>query len=370
MKKSDYLQIQDVKSFTEWLAKIMNNEEPITFINVHGAAYKFIANAFKSYAWPEKKNNNIQNIESELLPLKAKANFAENSKILEKIQSGLRNALTDASYASYATSTMQWGGVTGGNNDWIIENTLDIIERSKEVCEFLNTNDDDVAAWMKGSNYQNGNLRFNAGFTKVYSLLQDNFVIYDSRVAGALAWLVMIWDSSNEPAKVNKDHCLAFGCLPAKEGPNAKFNKIRNPDSSIFKQINNPRQHLHWNIRASWVLEESIKLAGEKSQHLGIRDIEAALFMIGYDLSGARFVSSAENCFSTLSNNGGEGIPPSIEVMQTTMKKITKKEKAGQIFNKNPGLNRQSMIKKFIDEAQLTVSGASTYFNNFNTNKW
>ena len=34
-------------------------------------------------------------------------------------------------------------------------------------------------------------LRFNAGMTKVYSLMCDNFIIYDSRVAAALGWLVM-----------------------------------------------------------------------------------------------------------------------------------------------------------------------------------
>ena len=351
MKKSDYLQEDDVKSFTEWLAKRISNEEPISFNNVHGTAYKIIANALNSYAWPDKQNNNIQNVEITLLPLRAKANFKDNSKILEQIQSGLRRASTDSTYASYATSTMQWGGVANGNNKWIKTNTSGIIERSDEVREFINTNDDDVDAWMKGSNYQNGNLRFNAGFTKVYSLLQDNFVIYDSRVAAALAWLVMVWDASNKPAKVNKDHYLAFGCLPAKEGPNAEFNKIRNPDAGTFNKISSSKQHLHWNIRASWVLEESIKLAGNNSQHSDIRDIEAALFMIGYDISGARLVTPAER-------------------KQITARRETKKDKASQIFIENPGISRQSMEEKFINEAQLTIQGAKTYYNNFNTNKW
>ena len=32
--------------------------------------------------------------------------------------------------------------------------------------------------------------RFNAGITKVYSMVLENFIIYDSRVAAALGWLV------------------------------------------------------------------------------------------------------------------------------------------------------------------------------------
>lgn len=38
---------------------------------------------------------------------------------------------------------------------------------------------------------QRTGLRFNAGMTKVYSLLADSLIIYDSRVAAALGWIVV-----------------------------------------------------------------------------------------------------------------------------------------------------------------------------------
>jgi len=42
------------------------------------------------------------------------------------------------------------------------------------------------------------NLRVNAGMSKVYSLICESFIIYDSRVVAALGWLVMKYCSDRK----------------------------------------------------------------------------------------------------------------------------------------------------------------------------
>lgn len=81
----------------------------------------------------------------------------------------------------------------------------------------------------------------------------------------------------------NRD-ILAFGCLNANESPKSKISKVRNPDAGCFRQIDNQEKlHLHWNIRASWLIAAALERSGNKP-FANSRELEAALFMIGYDL--------------------------------------------------------------------------------------
>ncbi|MHB2080818.1 hypothetical protein [Pseudomonas asiatica] len=59
-------------------------------------------------------------------------------------------------------------------------------------------------------------LRFNAGMTKVYALICEDFLIYDSRVAAALGWLVVKYCEAHGIAKV--PDALCFPWAAAKEG--------------------------------------------------------------------------------------------------------------------------------------------------------
>ena len=132
-----------------------------------------------------------------------------------------------------------------------------------------------------------GDRRFNSGMTKVYSLLLENFIIYDSRVAAALAWLVWQWCRSRDPA-VPLPPLLAFAC------PTARGGGIRNPDEAAFPYLNvKPREHAKWNLRANWILQEAFTLpnSGKTSIAPGnfnsLREVEAALFTMGSDLRHA-----------------------------------------------------------------------------------
>jgi hypothetical protein len=142
---------------------------------------------------------------------------------------------------------MMWGGVTNGNVAWLRSNVVGLAKEIDTVRKILAGKDDDFT-------YLKPIRRFNAGMTKVYSLLVPDFIIYDSRVAASLAWLVATWCIST--GKVCVPDELAFPCMPPKEGDNPKIRKSRNPscNSLQFPYMNgNVRRHAKWNMRASWI---------------------------------------------------------------------------------------------------------------------
>ncbi len=130
--------------------------------------------------------------------------------------------------------------------------------------------------------------RFNAGMSKVYSLLVDKLIIYDSRVAATLAWLVAMW--CQETSKLLVPPLLQVRCLRPKEDVRATAHKLRNPSCLHFSfpWVNTPAQHVRWNLRASWILSSALassKVAKFHDDTQPLRALEAAFFMWGYDLS-------------------------------------------------------------------------------------
>jgi hypothetical protein len=134
--------------------------------------------------------------------------------------------------------------------------------------------------------------RFNAGMTKIYALLVPEFVIYDSRVAAALAWLVTRWCIETKLTLV--PDLLRFPCMRPKEGDNPAIRKVRNPSCGQFRfpWLHGAVNHAHWNLRASWILSAALNASRQEpeqnvflDQSNPLRALEAALFMWGYDLS-------------------------------------------------------------------------------------
>jgi hypothetical protein len=187
-------------------------------------------------------------------------------------------------------NVLDWGGggaLRSSNVDWLVKN----IVPGSPLGDLLR---DAVGALGDGNRNRDANLsgfrrdtyRSNAGFTKIYSLLSENtFVIYDSRVAAALGMLIANWCAETGRSEV-PDH-LRLHWMPAKEGPNAD-TKVRDPSLEIFRfpkltgtTVN--FNHAASNVRANWIVELVLKKIAKKTSWTA-RKIEAALFMIGYDL--------------------------------------------------------------------------------------
>jgi len=185
----------------------------------------------------------------------------------------------------WVLSVFQWGGMLAGgagaaNREWVSQNRTRLPEILKKGCEALCLDSDEVSLQ---------NFRFNASMTKVYSLLLEDFVIYDSRVGAALSWLVLrCYKGGSIP------EYLKFAIPPSKSVITLRNPRVGNDGFSVLR--NDPLKYIKWNIRANWILTGALRHSKEnpvlrksgECQFKNIRRIEAALFTLGRDLTYAR----------------------------------------------------------------------------------
>ena len=135
--------------------------------------------------------------------------------------------------------------------------------------------------------------RMNAGFVKIYSLLCEYCVMYDSRVAAGLGLLVRQFCIGERDPKQGVPKYLAFMQLPgqAKRPRDPSCCHLRFPKQWYSRSsISSPSyRHTTNTILASWLLQAALEKnrgkfsAGEN----GFHELAAGLFMVGYDLQYA-----------------------------------------------------------------------------------
>lgn len=283
MNRSQYLVDDvDVASFRDWIAQRLRGQ-PVQFkIGAHH--YASLPAAKAAYAWPLKAQTGLPNPHSSypyihpiVPPLAARANLEINTAVLSKLQHALRAAFMGQNtleLAGAVAGILYWGGVYtttrhGGNKPWLARHHVNLHALLNQVVmDYASGND---VSTVTG-------LRFNAGMTKVYALLLDDFIIYDSRVAASLTWLVLHWwtNVKNSPS-ATLPALLKFGALP----PNGAARGHRNAAPEIFRWITRAEDHYTWNVRANWLLSDALRLAGQESQFTTLREVEAALFQMG-----------------------------------------------------------------------------------------
>lgn len=284
MNRATYLADPDVQKFRDWFVGVLRGTH-INF-NVGHITHATLSNALAAYCWPLRTQTGLANphptlpfIHPVVPVLKAHSSLATNTTVLYAIQCALRTAYagrTLPALAGAVASVFHWGGVYTaprpgkGNRGWLEANHLNLWTILNGV----------VVDHATGTCFSSvPNLRFNSGMTKVYSLLIDNFIIYDSRVAAALAWLVHEWwvrVCKKTPPTL--PDLLRFSCPPA----NGKASQYRYLNLTLFPEIaNNPYVHYAWNIKANWLLEDALQLAGPAGKFGSMREIEAALFQLG-----------------------------------------------------------------------------------------
>lgn len=288
MLKPCYLSTPIVQQFVQWLGA--NLDTPVLshcHINRRkGCQWSCTSlyDAYRQYHWPHP--------DLPALPRSAGASFAHNAATLGLLGAGLHGALTpttdDALARDGCIQVMKWGGVSAGNVRWLHDNVSGLAKTLIDVGNALNGADTDHPLLAPGTG-----LRFNAGMTKVYSLLCDDLIIYDSRVAAALGWAVTLFCTLNGLTVLPKE--LAFPWAPAKSQPGHPNPKRRNPSTStlVFPRLAAGSTHAQANLLASWVLEAVLKSNAASSSKFvtavpaseRLRALEAALFMIGYDLT-------------------------------------------------------------------------------------
>jgi hypothetical protein len=282
MVKNEYLSLPHVTGFCIWFAERLESAELAHSWEDRRSrrvvCFQHIYDAYDQYDW----NINLS------LPDKRSysgGNFDENHIALTALQTGLRDAVrrkNDADTLSWSHTVLRWGGVFTRNGKWLTENKDGLADyfASRSMC--LGNNEGDSKLDKIG--------RFNSGMTKVYSLLADDFIIYDTRVAAALGWAIVKYCREQSLKEVPEG--LRFPWGAAKEAPNSSSPKQRNPSvvRLKFPRLYSGVKYARWNLRASWLLSEVIgkTQSGFKNLDYPLRALEAALFMIGYDLNKPR----------------------------------------------------------------------------------
>jgi len=287
VQKSDYLVAPDVSEFTAWLSGTLEQKTPThSYTMPDGRHFAFYGlwEARETYEWDF----------SFRCPGAASDTrgytYADSENALRVLRKGLKEVVdmtispinADTKTRDWSKAVVQWGGVTNRNANWLDAHTNGLTKRLADTARLLSRQDDSMTSLRADVG------RFNAGMTKIYSLLVDDFIIFDSRVAGTLAWFVALWCHTSGRACVPP--LLRVRCLRAKEHAAAKVRKVRNPTCShfYFPWVNTQSQHAHWNLRASWILSSAVstaKASNFSGESQPLRALEAAFFMWGYDLA-------------------------------------------------------------------------------------
>jgi hypothetical protein len=166
-----------------------------------------------------------------------------------------------------ATIVLEWGGVVNKNIKRI--NSLTFTDFKNE----MNKAKSHWEGFCKDEiELESGKIDFhiNSGFSKIYSLMLSDFIIYDSRTAAALSAIIY---------EVIRDRPKEWTLkVPA---PRGDMKKRVLPE---FGKVNTKKQYWESNIIANIIVKEVCIQLNNKSENVSMRQVEAALFMLGADI--------------------------------------------------------------------------------------
>ena len=220
-----------------------------------------LADAVSKYAWHGKT-------------------FSENKAELDRLAADLQSAIrqnTNDEVCGILQAIMHWGGVDNKHRqkrtfEWIERNAEDISAKLSNVVSLIK---DEQASL---DSFDGVNLIMNSTMAKIVSLAdpEQKLVIYDGRVAGALGYFVARFAEEREIHQYDLADQLLFAVdREAKRTP--ETNRIHFP--ALF---GNARDRCHASM-VRWASQLIWQVA--KECHASPREIEAALFMWGYNVT-------------------------------------------------------------------------------------
>ena len=275
-----------------------------------------IYSAARMYSW--KTNSIPQELIKTWLPMKKPSSNLEGTcELLLLMRRELRDSLEDGDalrHLKVCWAVLYWGGVASPNNLSFyalryFSGCSD--QESKNSLINYHKTAHNVGGWFGPGatdevKVQKEVAAMSAGITKIHSLLADELVIYDSRVACALAWLVERYceDPSGGRGLKQIPNELKF-CIPQEKQGKKKVERqpeaVRSANGSAieteYRPIAPKRDYRLWTrdmLRASLILAkvlEQIKNAdvipGNEIQR-DFLEYQLGLFMIGYHLTDHR----------------------------------------------------------------------------------
>lgn len=295
MNQNQYIKDADVSGFINFLKETIKKEEfpdRSQSCSDHGTLqnnktigrYKNLKDAFLNYQWNNK-------------------NYCENVVILSDLNKQLISAVDrndDAAAFITACRIIDWGGVqkclSGLINKYSDNNLLGCI---KDGAKYLTaTHDADL------DKFGNDKIIMNAGWTKIYSVLNANTIIYDGRVGSALCSLVRVFLGSKcNNQKLSIPDNLAFTWGPGQGTADRDPNCSQCMNGNKLFMKHSPNDGKLWaksNLYANWILADVVADQDviDRISHWAnnckiqtpedrLRALEASLFMLGENAGSA-----------------------------------------------------------------------------------
>lgn len=275
LSKEHFLADKYVQDFISWLGQKLDGEFKHFYKrkkNKKNWGCNSIFEAYKNYNWEFR------------LKEKEVSSFEDSSLCLNELSSQLRDSINQGDNElcqEACLAILKWGGALRNNEQKIKNLGNSLIRYLQEARDKLTTDTIEEADFYK--TLFERTIYMNSGFSKIYSLYIDDYIIYDSRVGAALGLLVRKFAEERNLSHVPEMLTFAYG--------NGRGGVNRNPSSDKYKfpllrsgdRYNN---HIENNLKANWLLKETL-LRNESQfnkEKDSLRALEAALFMIGYSV--------------------------------------------------------------------------------------
>ncbi len=255
-----------------------------------------IFSAYQQYRWPAVVDSDIKqcNWSGRELP--------ETTRYLEQLQCALNKAIDNDEgelTRELCNCVLRWGGVATRphiaadiKTGVTVENLPTHLNDMRRQLDKL-TNEGFSDTDFSYCDPHGFVMRIDSGTTKIFSLLCNSFIIYDGRVASAMAMLVLRWWNTLEAAeKLRLENELPKN-LRFSYDAIAQGRKPDLPGKEFLQPLKVGSLRSKENIRVTWLIEEALRRDKLRSQQASnfstienqshaLRAVEAALFMIGY----------------------------------------------------------------------------------------
>lgn len=213
----------------------------------------------------------------------------ELDRYRDRLRTGVRSN-DDVVVFDACEATLRWGGVWANNGAYLTKRRDVLLDELRSMSSVLLSDRTPVKTdLLRDAADPSSEMRMNAGFVKIYSLLLDYCVIYDGRVGAALGMLARQF--CEDTSRVAVPAALAFAYGSPKEGRSPTSPKRRDPSTEKYsfpRLRGDSRFHAEQTMMANWFLRGALMLnpSAFSPGEAGFHELAAGLFMIGYDLSG------------------------------------------------------------------------------------
>ena len=261
MKRDAYLKGADVNEFVDWAANLV-----IGKWGLH-------------HTWTGKQSNIINfNFECESLyeaytRYYWKGDFEHTTNLMDEFRREFKEAIDShdtSRFLATAKGVMEWGGI------YNYKRLTELGSRALEVLTIraLLNLDPRHADTDKLTGFR----PMGSGYSKIYSLILDDFPIYDSRVACALTSLIRLF--CKDTGRPSVPECLKLA-IPPHLGP-----EERNTPGFPRCNYGQDAKYAESNLKAAWLLGALAKVDGSEFDSVPserrVLALQSALFMLGY----------------------------------------------------------------------------------------